>query len=718
LDENQYRDEIRRQLEEQENEKQKALKKLAKEATAADKDAKKDPLKGVESDYIYLREGLKYFRQYEDVRIAINHLGDFRFLTPDAIDAQHEYYEPEDNPEKKVEKRLKSFGKVRENDATRARAKEINAQFEEDYKNWLEAKEKRREAQAEKEKHIQRNRIYQEEQERFYAERPGYQKYMNHLGESRWMTEEEFRGQNEFFPVDPTLTDRIRQQPVMFFTITILLSVILVLMAYIFWPEGQSRATIKVQSNVTDYRLRIGTANYLIRSNEHTLNFPVNESMAYNIIIQKAGYRLVDAPDKIQIGPNDSLTLMINMAEIKESKKMGKILLTANVESAKIFINDSYYGDFPEISSLLLEPGTYEVRLFKDGFRNLTGSQTIALQQEDLTAASFQFEPISVILENRARQISGTINVSANIQDADVYLNGKVIGKTNMVLDKLAAGAYEISVRKEGFDVNPAKVLITLGVGSEVGSAEFELKSTTAQFDLTVSPPNASILLDGKPFFTGNFQGQLQLGRHILTPVKMDGFRTPKPITVMIEKNRYNKASIVYSPDIFFEVSLNSEGALKTEGDIRLFTGYERLGNLTQDSNIGPEVASDEQVGHFWKLGYAFRFETPPGNDGFLIVVTMPVEFDLKLPVFFEWVGFKLDENYPITPVVKNELKLRINGKTVLTKFAPKYTMEESLTNYESVQINNFLRPGNNRFEFSVTDDNSTFYGISKMRVR
>jgi hypothetical protein len=329
----------------------------------------------------------------------------------------------------------------------------------------------------------------------------------------------------------------------------------------------------------------------------------------------------------------------------------------------------------------------------------------------------FNLEAIASLLALQARKISGSISVSSSIPEADVFINGEYSGKTNLVLDNMSSGKYKVEVRKKGYTVVPEYRVVQLGQGREVATVDFTLLSTSGQLRLDVNPGSAIINMDGRVFSTGSYNGLISVGKHVLEPQPLPNYRTPKPIHFSIKRNDYRKIAITYSPDIDYGAFLNQDGMVITEGGLSLIPGYERLGIFKEDRKLGPEIINDPNVGTVWKLGYALRYDSPPGKDGFIIVIRIPVEFDLSFPVYFSWEGYKLDENYPITPVENHSLDLIVNGKVVFNNYEPKKNIGDRGKENERFQINQYLRAGKNTIKFVVGDNNSSYYLLKGFRI-
>jgi len=718
-EEREFREEIRKQIEKE------AQAKIDKEharqkAVVSDGGVKKTAkLSHAVKEFIYIKEGWKFYRKHDDVLICANHLGEISFLTPSQADSQNEYYEHGKEGEKMVQKYLRKKPKFSLEDPNAEEYKiEVISDFNQAYDKWLIIRKKQLDQLVKMEESNKREKIIADEREKYYRNHPEYHIYQNHLDESKWMTEDEFRLQNEFFPPDETILDLIKSNPAPWFLGSSVFAIVIFFLTLYFWPDNNQYAYLQINSNEPVYRLLANRANYLIEDSYKFLRIPVKDTLEVNIRPFKPGYKVVSGNKKFLLVKGDTTRYIVLFRKIKKTENLAAILISANISEGKIFVNRTYYGDFPTSDTLRFEPGIYEIQLFKDGYRNISGTQIVDLKsKDDLVEIDFKFEPISSILASRAKIINGSISIFSNIQNADIYINNQLRGQTNKIIDGLQSGKYNIRVEKQGYKVLPKNMIIKLGPGREVATADFILTSKSGQLIIKIDPPHGSVYLDGNPFTTGSFDGLIPVGTHRLDPQPINGFRTPKTTEFEMKRDDYKKFNITYSPDIEFLIRMNNSGNIAVNGDITLISGYERLGVFKEDSKAGPEIVLNEQIGYAWKLGFGLRYDTPPGNDGFILVFNIPGNFDLDFPVYFEWEGYKTDENYPFTPAENHSIKVIVDGRTALNNYEPKYSLGDGNPKIERIKINHMLRPGNNRIHFSVTEENSAYYLVKGFRI-
>jgi hypothetical protein len=719
MDEKKIREEVRRQLEEEAKRKREEQSRESSSAAQENIAAETINLSHEEQIYYYLLEGDEFRKQHPHFIVATNHLNEIRFLTALEMQQQSEYYSDDKKAnrilQKKIRKKPKSVGSESEIGAYRQR---IHQQLQKSLADWQEINKDltaRREELLARRQHQQ---IVTSETEKFYSEHPDYEKYINHLGEYRWLTREEYLQQNEYFPLQEGVVQRVRSNIGLWSVGATLLLLFLGTAIYFFWPTQEEFAYLRIESNTTDFRLRAARSNFIVEESEQVFKIPMRDSFRVAVEAYKPNYKVIHGDTTLLLVPGDTAFYRVRMRPLKVGDKLARVQLEANTDFAKIFVNRTYLGDYPALTELLLEPGFHEIQLFRDGYRNLTGTRELELEADtNALVLAFVFEDFDKVLQSKTRKVKGSIGVSSNVPNADVYVNGVLRGKTNLVLEDLPAGSYEIEVRKIGYEVMPPARQVILQEGREVASVDFSLISTSGQLVLNVRPANAPLLLNGRPIDLERFTGQLPVGEHILRPLPLQGYRTPDSVLLVMPNNGYLRTTIVYPPDIDYQFSINAGGEVETSGGLRYLLGYERLGNFIQDDKLGPELIRHPELGFGWRMGYALRFDTPPGNDGFILSLDIPSDFDLNLPVYLYWEGYKLGENYPITPVENHEIMLTVNNKLVISGREPALDETDYPAAPERIQISRFLRHGLNRLEYRLTDNNTAFYFLKRLRV-
>ncbi len=95
----------------------------------------------------------------------------------------------------------------------------------------------------------------------------------------------------------------------------------------------------------------------------------------------------------------------------------------------------------------------------------------------------------------KAGSSTGSLSVTANVQGATVYLDGKAVGEVPYRLEGVEPGAYEIRVAKEGYESFDKMVAVSRGREAKV-SAMLVLEPVRLRVESDV--PGATVFLDRK----------------------------------------------------------------------------------------------------------------------------------------------------------------------------------------------------------------------------
>jgi hypothetical protein len=140
----------------------------------------------------------------------------------------------------------------------------------------------------------------------------------------------------------------------------------------------------------------------------------------------------------------------------KAQEKMGVLIINANVMDYKLYINGTLVdSSVPSVLPL----GEYDVVILKTGY--LEWSQHIVLNADTLSVDA-----------NLQRDIQfGTVYIAANVEDAQLYIDGKEMG-TAPTECNLPYASYSLEVEKSGYQ--PFSTTITVNSSSMRVDVELE----------------------------------------------------------------------------------------------------------------------------------------------------------------------------------------------------------------------------------------------------
>lgn len=158
----------------------------------------------------------------------------------------------------------------------------------------------------------------------------------------------------------------------------------------------------------------------------------------------------------------------------------------------------------------LARPGEYTVSAARSGFRDLY--QPIRVLADEPPRFEFELEPLP-----------GRVSFSGTPDDAEIRIDDESVG--NAPLEDLAVdgGEYQLEIRHPDY-FTESRTLVVEGRG-EAQDVEFDLRPATADIEITSTPPDAAITVNGEPVGTTPATLKLRAGEQRIALSK-SRFRT------------------------------------------------------------------------------------------------------------------------------------------------------------------------------------------------
>ncbi len=206
----------------------------------------------------------------------------------------------------------------------------------------------------------------------------------------------------------------------------------------------------------------------------------------------------------------------ITKFEPRMNADYGNVTLTVE-NDAEIWVNDELKGTGRWSGKLASGEYLFEARLANH--RKTTMRKVIAPQ------ASMQTYALQAPIP-----LCGNLDVSSTPAFAEVWLDGKKVGETPMLLPKVLIGQHEIVFKKQG--CGDSRQTITL--------AEGETKSVVGNLpkgrEVSITAPQgAAIYVDGQQMATSQYRGTLSFGNHTIYAL-LNGKRSESE-TLSVEQN-------------------------------------------------------------------------------------------------------------------------------------------------------------------------------------
>ncbi|WP_232473523.1 PEGA domain-containing protein [Thermococcus profundus] len=244
------------------------------------------------------------------------------------------------------------------------------------------------------------------------------------------------------------------------------------------------------------------------------------------------GYKLSTGRHEVRIVKEDYEEYFVNVTiepgettvvNVTLTPKPAVLVINSDPSGAKVYINGTYEGVTP--LNLTLQPGTYEVKLVKKDYEDYTSVVTLEPGEE---------KTLNVSLTPRF----GYLTVYSVPSDAEVYVDGSLIGKTPVVEYRLLTGRHEVRIMKENYEEYSKNVTIEPG------------ETTVVNVTLTPKPAVLTINSDpsgAKAYINGTYEG--------LTPLNLT--LQPGTYEVRLLKEDYEDYSITVTLEPGEERTLN-----------------------------------------------------------------------------------------------------------------------------------------------------------------
>jgi hypothetical protein len=134
----------------------------------------------------------------------------------------------------------------------------------------------------------------------------------------------------------------------------------------------------------------------------------------------------------------------INTINVDLTLFFTKIIISSANSDAKVFINDEFFSyGYWEGS---LPPSTYNIELRKDGCH--PQSKTIELYECDSMFVNFP----------EMKVIGGKLKINYKPDNSEVYVDGRLIGKTPFEYDGVSEGRHKVEIRCENYETSTHEI--------------------------------------------------------------------------------------------------------------------------------------------------------------------------------------------------------------------------------------------------------------------
>lgn len=232
---------------------------------------------------------------------------------------------------------------------------------------------------------------------------------------------------------------------------------------------AQAGGILKVYSNVKGARVLL--------NDEEIGQTPTIRLLApghYKVRLELSGYEAYQ--EEIDIQANKAVTINAQMAKV-----VGSIEIIANVDGARVFLDDKEVGQTPNVVLEDLPSGTYTIQVRKTGYTTYTAPITVK--------PNVRLKMHVPMMANAA-----TVTLTSNPKEAKVYLDNQPIGVTPLTIDAVPSGRHALRFEKEGFATSYRIFQVEIGQKLELNS---NLGKEPGGLRIKTRVPGADVYLEG-----------------------------------------------------------------------------------------------------------------------------------------------------------------------------------------------------------------------------
>ena len=482
--------------------------------------------------------------------------------------------------------------------------------------------------------------------------------------------------------------------------------------------EKPKTGSIIVKTNVVGGRVYMDEDEFIGYTDKVIGKIPLGK---HRFRVEKNQYVSTPPVQEVQIFP-DSLHVIEFTLQPRSSAIIGYLKIFADFENAEVVIDDQPMGTLAQQNVFPLETGMHRVSVRKAGYVAVPPEDQVIISSGDTTVFIVNLIPLAEARRqgrsNTGRPL-GSLEVTANVSGARIYLNGRDTGKeTDYIFPDLPLGKYTVRVVKEGYNISPPEVQVVLSAADPTGEAQFTLQQNFEEVAITTAPVEAPIFVDGKLKGHGHFQGLLEIGEHEIRFGKVKGYKVPPAQTIQVTPGQPVRIEVTLFPEILVKAEVTSNGNVYT-ANCQVFTGYTFSNRgFTASNEGGPEIVFHKKLQQYvWKLGFAFPWRNPKGNDAIKISFELPRRPPADQKFILKLEAAASREKYPLAISTKVDVYIKLNGTILSYYYRPQFL--EDLNGLENIEwdITRALQPGLNTLVISTRDDNNVFYYIKRIEI-
>ena len=195
------------------------------------------------------------------------------------------------------------------------------------------------------------------------------------------------------------------------------------------------KGKVLIESNLPGYQIFVDGIPYL-PAGAAELNLTAGMHV---ITALKKGYRCIPAYKRVLVAENTPVRIRFNF---QETKLLGSIRVSSNMEDAYVYLNDQFTGLKVRGGNIQVPAGVYEVRIQKNGFSSQPASKIVLVEPNRGKLVVFQMSPV-----HKKRQIE----VDTSTPGANILIDGEFSPYvTPMPALTLSRGTHYLNFSRDG----------------------------------------------------------------------------------------------------------------------------------------------------------------------------------------------------------------------------------------------------------------------------
>lgn len=237
----------------------------------------------------------------------------------------------------------------------------------------------------------------------------------------------------------------------------------------------------------------------------------------HTVIVEQVGY--VTYSERVYV--KDGSTKYVSVYLQKDE---GSIYATANISSAKVYLDGLYKGTTP-LHIYNVKSGLHNLVFKQDSYDDVL--QTVYVTAGTETQANAKF-------------IGATLLAYSNINGTSVYIDNESKGTTPATIDDVPPGYHDVMLYKKHYTSYSQRIYFTAGRTQTISGS---IEKISGKVQISTTPANAYIEVSGKPStYLGDNIFEVDAGECTIT-ISAFGYETKK-ITSKVALNKTTQESV------------------------------------------------------------------------------------------------------------------------------------------------------------------------------